>query len=108
MIKIIHDETSYNDNGVITAIEIKFKSIDDDGNDLPDPALVSKIMSAFSQTTLLKDEENRGFRIENGKGKRVNVIANLIIKLGNNSLTRTDIARFIDALETGVNETKIF
>ena len=107
MIRIIRDENHYDDDGTITAIDIKFKSLREDGKEVADPALVSKIMSAISKTTLLADEENRGFKIIPDK-KRKNIVADLTIKLGRNSLTRTDIANFIDALEKAINEVKLF
>ncbi len=107
MIRIVHTKTGHHDNGTIATLEFKFKSQDENGNELPDPALVSKIMSAFLMTTFLK-EENRGVKIINGDEGRINIVADLIIKLGNNSLTRTDVARLTDKLEIDVNAVKIF
>ena len=63
-------------------------------------------MCAFTKTTLLRDEDNKGFLI-NPEPKRKN-IANLRIRLGDNTLKRLDIANFLDALQRALDETSIF
>ena len=106
MIIIIASKTRYDDNVVIRTLDITFKSIDTDGKLLTDHPLIATIMCAITKTTLLKDEENKGFLIS--PEAKHNNIANLKIRLGDNTLTRLDIANFLDALQRALDETSIF
>ena len=105
MINIVHLDIHCNDRRVITAIEIKLKSFKDDHDALSGQSLVATISVAFFKTTLLTDV-GKSLEIKMNP-KRKNIVDLMINLEKENDLTLEDVARFSDALQKAIDETKI-
>ena len=101
MINIVHVNIHCNDNRRITAIEAKLKSI----NDLSGHPLLTTVSAAFFKTTLLTDSGDALQIVPNPDRKD---IVNIIVTLKETDLSFTDVARFLDAFQTALDETSIF
>ncbi|MBO4276474.1 hypothetical protein J5868_02120 [Candidatus Saccharibacteria bacterium] len=107
MINIVHVEYHCNDQRRISAIEIKLKSFNQNEKDkvLSGHYLVATISAAFFKTTLLTDS---GKSLRTTPNPKRSNIADLFIDLKENSLTFTDVARFLDAFQKALDETNLF
>ncbi len=103
MITCVEEKIHFSNDRRITAISAKFMSEDEV---LKNDPLVATIVAAIYKTTLLADQNGKGIKIDLDK-KRSNVV-DLKIILQSDKLTRSDIAKFFDALQKAVDETKLF
>ena len=105
MINIVHVDTHYSDQRVITAVDIKLKFFKSNGEKpLTGHPLAATVSAAFFKTTLLTDV-GKSLSIEPNP-KRHDII-NLVISFRDNDLKFSDIARFIDVLQRALDETNI-
>lgn len=105
MINIVHVDTHYNDQRVITEVDIKLKFFRSNGEKtLTGHPLAATISAAFFKTTILTDEGKSVSIIPNPK--RPDII-NLVISFRENILSFSDIAKFIDALQQALDDTSI-
>ena len=106
MINIVNVKTHCNDKRAITSLEIKLKSIGEDGKDLTSHSLVATISSAFYKTTLLTDEG--GFLKTQLDKRRRNVVDLTVNFYKGSKLTFVDVANFINAFQKAIDEEKLF
>ena len=105
MINIVHVDTHYNDQRAITAIDIKLKFFQSNGEKpLTGHPLAATISAAFFKTTLLTDA-GKSLSIEPNP-KRPNII-DLVISFRENNLTFLDVAKFVDAFQRALDDTNI-
>lgn len=106
MLNIVHDETHYNDNREITAIEVKVKSVAEEGKQsLTGNSLWGTVSDAFYKTTLLSDV---GTSLRTVPNKNRKDIVDLIVDIDGNALSRKDVANFVDAFQKALDETSLF
>ena len=107
MLNIVHDETHYNDQRKITAIEVKVKSIaEKEGENLTNNSLWATVSDAFYETTLLLDV---GTSLRTVPNKNRKNIVNLIVDIDDdNALKRNDVSNFIDAFQKALDNTNLF
>ena len=101
MINIIHVNTHFDDNREITALEVKLKYIEEDG-ERQNQYLIAIVCKAYYNTTLLPDVTEKLNISTNPKRTE---IVNLSIKLKENNMAITDIADSISALQRTLDET---
>ena len=106
MLNIVHDETHYDDNRVITAIQVKVKSVEENGKEsLIGNSLWGTVSDAFYKTTLLSDVGTSLRTVPNQNRKD---IVDLIVDIKDNALTRNDVANFVDAFQKALDEASLF
>lgn len=107
MINIVHYESDYNDERKITAVRVKLKYIVKGEEDvLPRHALVATVSASFFDTTLLTDV---GESVEISPNPKRGDIINLKIKIEKDkNLSFEDIGRFLGALQTSLDNIKLF
>lgn len=91
MIIVINVEVKCNNDGDITAINMKFRKKGDKPKEANIPAIIA---SALAKTTFISDTGNKGLTFkQNGNRKE---IFDLTIKIGSKGLTFKDVGTFID------------
>lgn len=106
MLNIVHDETHYNDERKITAIEVKVKSVAEEGKEsLVGNSLWGTVSDAFYKTTLLSDVGTSLRTVPNQNRKD---IVDLIVDIKDDTLSRNDVANFVNAFQKALDETSLF
>ena len=104
MVNIVHIDIHCDDDRKITAIEIKLKYVNkEDESVLSGQTLVATVSAAFFKTTLLVDV---GKSLKITPGKRDDIV-NLTVRI-DGDLKFEDVARFSEALQNALDETKLF
>ena len=106
MINIIHIDVHYNDNRIITAVEVKLKSLSKDGEPvLSGHQLLATVSAAFFKTTLLADV---GKDLKTTLCPDRNNVVDLVVNVKESNLTSGDVANFTDALQRACDDTHLF